>query len=123
MPLAGPSSWGPCRCPAGWRGGGCRRRGVRSAGAGRARHWPRLAGWGLATARGGLGRLDGVEETLRQIDAQVESFEIGLHHAVVVVSVWLRGLLLAALLDRADQTARHYRERCQDTPGFGEVMT
>jgi DNA-binding NarL/FixJ family response regulator len=82
-----------------------------------------LAGWGLAVACGGLGRLDGVDEALRRIDAQVESFEIGLHEAVVVASLWLRGLSLAGLLDRADQAARRYRERCQDTPGFGEVMT
>jgi DNA-binding NarL/FixJ family response regulator len=82
-----------------------------------------LAGWGLATARGGLGRLDGVEETLRRIDARVESFEIGLHPAVVVAFWSLWGLLLAGLLDRADQIARRYRERCQDTPGFGEMMT
>jgi hypothetical protein len=26
------------------------------------------------------------------------------------------GLLQAGLLDQADQTARYYRERCQDTP-------
>ena len=44
-----------------------------------------LAGWGLAMACGGLGRLEGVEETLRRIDARVESFEIGLHQAAVVV--------------------------------------
>jgi DNA-binding NarL/FixJ family response regulator len=83
----------------------------------------RLAGWGLATARGGLGRLDGVEETLRRIDARAEGFEIGLHHVVVVASLWLWGLVLAGLLDQAKQIARRYRERCQDTPGFGEVVT
>jgi DNA-binding NarL/FixJ family response regulator len=83
-----------------------------------------LAGWGLATARGGLGRLEGVEETLRRIDAYAESFvEIGLHQLAVVAFWWVRGLLLAGLLDRADQAARHYRERCQDTPGYGEAIT
>ncbi|MBV9139406.1 MAG: helix-turn-helix transcriptional regulator [Pseudonocardiales bacterium] len=82
-----------------------------------------LASWGLAAACGGLGHLEGVEETLRWIDARSESFEIGLHEAAVVVSCWLRGLLLAGMLDRADQTARRYRERCQDTPGPAEVMT
>jgi DNA-binding CsgD family transcriptional regulator len=83
----------------------------------------RLAGWGLATASGGLGRLEGVEDTLRRIDARAEGFEIGLHHVVVVASMWLWGLVLAGLLDRADQVARRYRERCQDTPGLGEVLT
>jgi DNA-binding NarL/FixJ family response regulator len=82
-----------------------------------------LAGWGLAMAGGGLGRLAGVEETLRRIDAQVESFESGLHQAVVVAGLWLRGLLLAGLLDRADQVAWRYRERCQDTPGYGDMIT
>jgi DNA-binding NarL/FixJ family response regulator len=83
----------------------------------------RLASWGLAAACGGLGRLEGVEETLRRIDARGESSEIGLHEAAVVVFWWVRGLSLAALLDRADQIARHYRERCQDTPGPADVMT
>jgi DNA-binding NarL/FixJ family response regulator len=82
-----------------------------------------LAGLSLATACGGLGRLESVEETLRRIDAQAESFEIGLHQAVHVTSSWLRGLILAGLLDRADQAAQYYRERCQNTPGTGEMMT
>ncbi len=82
-----------------------------------------LAGWGLAVARGGLGRIEGVEEILRRIDAPAESFEIGLHQTVMVAFSWLQGLLLAGLLDRADQVAQHYRERCQDTPGLGEVVT
>lgn len=82
-----------------------------------------LAEWGLAMACGELGRLDGVEEALRRIDARAESFEMGLHQAALAVIFWVRGLLLAGLLDRADQAARHYRERCQDTPGPGEVIT
>ncbi len=82
-----------------------------------------MAGWGLAMACGGLGRLNGVEETLRVIDTRVESFEIGVHQAAVVVAFWLRALLLGGLLNRADDTSRRYRERCQDTPGPGDVMT
>ena len=81
-----------------------------------------IAGWGLAIACGGLGRLDGVEETLRRIDDHVESFEIGLYQAAVVVFYWLRGLLLAGRLDQADQAARRYRERCQDTPGSTDAI-
>jgi DNA-binding NarL/FixJ family response regulator len=82
-----------------------------------------LAGWGLATARGGLGRLEGIEETLRRIDAHGTSFVIGLHELAVIAFWWVRGLLLAGLLDRADQAARHYRERCQDAPGYGAAIT
>jgi DNA-binding NarL/FixJ family response regulator len=82
-----------------------------------------LAGWGCAAARAGLGRLEGVEETLRRIDALAESVEIGLHEVVVVAFWWLRGLLLAGLLDPADQAARRYRERCQDTPGPADMIT
>jgi DNA-binding NarL/FixJ family response regulator len=82
-----------------------------------------LAGWGLAAACGGLGRLEGVEETLRRIDARAESFEIGLHQAAVVACGWLRGLILAGLLDQAEAAARRYRERCQDTPGPGEMIS
>ena len=91
-----------------------------------------LASWGLAAACGGLGRIeacgdlgrhDGVDEVLRRIDALVESFQIGLHQAAVVVFFWVRALILGGLLDRADQAARRYRERCQDTPGPANVVT
>ncbi|MDQ3765097.1 MAG: helix-turn-helix transcriptional regulator, partial [Actinomycetota bacterium] len=82
-----------------------------------------LAGWGLAAAREGLGRLEGVEETLRRVDALAESFEIGLHEVAIVAFRWVRGLHLAGLLDRAEQAARRYRERCQDTTGPADMIT
>lgn len=91
-----------------------------------------LASWGLAAACGGLGRLEaregpgghaGIEETLRRIDTLVESSQIGLHHAGVVVFFWVRGLIWGGLVDRADQVARRYRERCEDTPGPANVVT
>ncbi len=82
-----------------------------------------LASWGLATACGGLGRLDKADETLRWIDARVESFEIGLHQAAIVIALWVRGLLLGGLLDQAEHTARRYRERCWDTPGPANTIT
>jgi DNA-binding NarL/FixJ family response regulator len=81
-----------------------------------------LAGWGFAAARTGLGRLEGVEQTLQRIDALAESVEIGLHEVTVVALWWLRGCLLAGLLDRADQVARRYRERCQDTAGPADTI-
>jgi len=79
-----------------------------------------LASWGFAAASGGLGRLERVDEDLGRIDARADP---GLHQVGGALFFWLRGLLLVGLLDRADQAARRYRERCQDTPGPGEVMT
>jgi hypothetical protein len=82
-----------------------------------------LATWGLAAACGELGRLDGIDERVQWIDARADSFETGLHQAAVVGSSWVRGLLLAGLLEQAEHAARRYRERCQDTPGVGDVIT
>ncbi|HVE96636.1 MAG TPA: helix-turn-helix transcriptional regulator [Pseudonocardiaceae bacterium] len=82
-----------------------------------------LAGWGLATACGGLGHLEGADEAVRGIGARADSFQIGLHQAAVVVAMWLRALLLGGLVDQAEHAAKRYRERCQDTPGPGDVMT
>ncbi|MGH3838854.1 MAG: helix-turn-helix transcriptional regulator, partial [Pseudonocardiaceae bacterium] len=82
-----------------------------------------LATWGLAAACAGRGGLDGLGERVQWIDARADSFETGLHQAAVVGSSWVRGLLLAGLLDRAEHAAQRYRERCQDTPGPGDVIT
>jgi DNA-binding NarL/FixJ family response regulator len=82
-----------------------------------------LASWGLAAACGGLGRLRGLGERVRWIDARADSFETGLHQAATVGSSWVRGLLLAGRLDQAEQAAQRYREHCQDTPGPGAVTT
>ncbi|MGH3981096.1 MAG: helix-turn-helix transcriptional regulator, partial [Pseudonocardiaceae bacterium] len=82
-----------------------------------------LATWGLAGASAGLGRLDGLDTRIHWIDARADAFETGLHQAAVIGSSWVRGLLLAGLLDQADHVSRRYRERCQDTPGPGDVIT
>jgi AAA ATPase domain len=82
-----------------------------------------LAGWGLVAARAGLGHLEGIEQTLQRIDALAESSEIGLHQVAIVALWWQRGCLLAGLLDKADQVAQRYRERCQDTPGPADMIT
>lgn len=76
-----------------------------------------LAHWGLAAACGGLGRLAEADGALRWIDARMESFEIELHRAAIIVALWMRGLVLAGLLDQAEHTARRYRQRFQDTRG------
>jgi hypothetical protein len=60
---------------------------------------------------------------MQWIDARADSCQIGLHQAAVIGSSWVRALLLAGLLDRAELAAQHYRERCQDTAGIGELIT
>ncbi|MGH3939454.1 MAG: AAA family ATPase [Pseudonocardiaceae bacterium] len=82
-----------------------------------------LASWGLATACGGLGRLDGLDENVARIDALTDSLQLGLPEVAVVGSLWLRALLLAGLLDRAECISRRYRERCQDAPGPLDAVT
>jgi DNA-binding NarL/FixJ family response regulator len=82
-----------------------------------------LATWGLAAACAALGRLDGLDDRVRWIDARADSFETGLHQAAVVGSSWVRGLLLAGRLDQAGHAAQRYREHCEDTPGPGDVTT
>jgi len=82
-----------------------------------------LATWGLAASCGALGRLDGLAERVRRIDARAEAFETGLLQAAAIGSSWVRGLLLAGLIDQAEQAVQRYRERCQDTPGPGELIT
>ncbi|MGH3766817.1 MAG: AAA family ATPase [Pseudonocardiaceae bacterium] len=82
-----------------------------------------LATWGLAASAAGLGRLDGLDERVRWIDARADAFETGLYQAAIIGSSWVRGLLLAGLIDQADDAARRYRERCQGGFGLGEVFT
>jgi DNA-binding NarL/FixJ family response regulator len=82
-----------------------------------------LADWSLAAACGGLGNLDGVDESLRRIEVLVDSFEIGLHEAAIAVALWLRALLLAGLVDRAEHISLRYRKHCQDVSGPGNVIT
>ncbi len=82
-----------------------------------------LASWGLAAAGAALGRLDGLAKRVQWVDARADSFETGLHQAAIIGSSWVRGLLLAGLLDQADPVAQRYREHCQDTPGPGEITT
>ncbi|MGH3512046.1 MAG: hypothetical protein ACRDRB_07190 [Pseudonocardiaceae bacterium] len=79
-----------------------------------------LAEWGLAMACGGLGRLERADAYLQRVGSRADPV---LHQATLFVLLWLRGFLLAGVLDRAEDTARRYRERCQDTPGPADVVT
>jgi len=78
-----------------------------------------LATWGLVAARGSQGRLDGLAERAQWIDARADAFETGLHQAAIIGSSWVHGLVLAGLLDAAEEAAHRYRERCQGATGFG----
>jgi DNA-binding NarL/FixJ family response regulator len=82
-----------------------------------------VATWGLVASSAELGRLDGIAERVQRIDARADAFETGLLQAAMIGSSWVRGLLLAGLIDQAAQAAHWYRERCQDTPGVGELLT
>jgi ATP/maltotriose-dependent transcriptional regulator MalT len=82
-----------------------------------------LATWALVAACGVQGRLDGLDERVQWIDARADAFEIGLHQAAIIGSSWVRGLLLAGLLDLADDASRQHRERCEGTTGVGYLAT
>ena len=60
---------------------------------------------------------------MQWIDARADAFETGLHQAAIVGSSWVRGLLLAGLLDRADDASRQYRERCEGATGIAYLVT
>jgi DNA-binding NarL/FixJ family response regulator len=76
-----------------------------------------LASWGLAISSGGLGRLGEMDGALRWVDACIKRCEITMHQAAIIVAMWMRGMVLAGLLDQAEHTARRYQERFQDTRG------
>ena len=82
-----------------------------------------LATWALVAARGGQGHLDGLDKRVQWIDTRADAFEIGLHQAAIIGSSWVRGLLLAGLLDLADDASRQYRKRCEGITGVGYAAT
>jgi DNA-binding NarL/FixJ family response regulator len=82
-----------------------------------------LATWSLVAAWAAQGRLNGLAERVQWIDARADAFETGLHQAAIIGSSWVHGLLLAGLLDAAEDAARRYRERCEGTTGFGYMTT
>jgi DNA-binding NarL/FixJ family response regulator len=82
-----------------------------------------LATWSLAAARGAQGDLDGLAERVQWIDTRAETFEIGLHQAVIIASSWIHGLVLAGLLDAAEEAVRGYHDRLEGTTGFGYGVT
>jgi DNA-binding NarL/FixJ family response regulator len=80
------------------------------------------ASWGSAMARGGLGRLDDVDEVLRRIEAEAPG--AALHQRALVAMFSTRGLLLAGLPDQADRITRRFHEQWPDSPaGPVDVFT
>ncbi len=74
--------------------------------------------WGLVTARGGLGRLDGLDDAVRRVDAASNQFDAAHYRVGGIGSGWTRALRLAGLLAQAEQEARGYLERYQDAGGL-----
>lgn len=81
-----------------------------------------FAGWGFATACGGLGRLNGLEEVRQRIESLAGYFTAAQLRMAFRVS-YLRALHLAGLLDVAESAARHYREEARYGPGHASCMT
>ena len=73
--------------------------------------------WGLATACGGLGRLAGLADAVRRVDAASDQFEAAHYGVAGVGNAWTRALRLAGLLADAERDARAYVERYQDASG------
>lgn len=75
------------------------------------------ASWALATARGGLGDLDGMAAVLQRVDALTDRFELGSMRITGIGNAWTRALRLAGRLVEAEREACGYVERFQDAGG------
>ena len=82
-----------------------------------------LAGWGLGTACGGLGRLDGLDGTLHQVEAMTSEFEPGYFRIAGIGNAWTRALRLAGELFDAERLARGYVDRFQDAGGYARPVS
>ncbi len=73
--------------------------------------------WGLVTAGGGMGRLDGLADAVAQVDAAPQHFEAGIYRAPAISGGWTRALRLAGLLTDAEQEAQALLGRYRDARG------
>ncbi len=79
--------------------------------------------WGLVTAGGGLGRLDGLADAVRQVDEATESFEAAHYRVPAIGGGWTRALRLAGLLAEAEQEAQTLFGRYRDARGASGPMS
>ncbi|MGE3664935.1 MAG: LuxR C-terminal-related transcriptional regulator [Pseudonocardia sp.] len=79
--------------------------------------------WGLVTAAGGLGRLDGLTEAVRRVDTAPQHFEAAFYRVPAIGGGWTRALRLAGLLADAEQEAKALYERYRDARGASSPMS
>lgn len=75
-----------------------------------------FAVWGLVTADGGLGRIDGVAETMQRHLGRGATFTTA-NVYTGIGAMWLRALRLAGLLDDAERVAEGYRDPVSEASG------
>ncbi|MFF0525635.1 LuxR C-terminal-related transcriptional regulator [Actinomadura nitritigenes] len=80
-----------------------------------------LAGWGLAAACCGLGRLDGLGEAMARIEALAVSYSTG-QVRIGGFDAWVRALRLAGRLHDAEDAARRFHEAARAVPGAGYLF-
>jgi DNA-binding NarL/FixJ family response regulator len=82
-----------------------------------------VACWSLATAHAGLGRLDGLDEALRQVDAVTDQFEPGYLRIAGIGNARTRAQRLAGMLTGAEHEAQGYLDRFQAAGGFARPVS
>jgi DNA-binding NarL/FixJ family response regulator len=76
-----------------------------------------FACWGLALGSGALGRMVGLAEVMRRVDAAPDRFEAAHYRVAGVGNAWTRALRMAGLLAEAERHALAYVEQYQDAGG------
>ncbi len=79
--------------------------------------------WGLVTAAGGLGRMDGLADAVAQVDAAPQHFEVGFYRVPAIGGGWTRALRLAGRLADADREAQALLGRYRDARGAPGPMS
>ncbi|MGD9525766.1 LuxR C-terminal-related transcriptional regulator [Pseudonocardia sp.] len=73
--------------------------------------------WGLAMGCGALGRLAGLADAVRRVDAGPDRFEAVHYRVAGIANAWTRALRLAGLLAEAEENTEAYLQRYQDAGG------
>ncbi|MGE3661606.1 MAG: LuxR C-terminal-related transcriptional regulator, partial [Pseudonocardia sp.] len=73
--------------------------------------------WGLAMGGGALGRLAGLADAVRRVDAGPDRFEAAHYRVAGIANAWTRALRLAGMLAEAEAHTQAYLQRYQDADG------